>query len=138
MQRIQELMIPNPITYPATATVIDAARAMRDTNVGDVLVERDGSVIGIVTDRDLVVRALASARNPADVRLGDSCSRALITLTPNDSVDDAVGLMRDNALRRLPICKDGVAVGIISLGDLAVERDPDSALADITVAPPNT
>ena len=105
MQRIQDVMTTNPTTYPSTTTLIDAARTMRDSDVGDVLVERNGALVGVVTDRDIVVRAVAEARNPSDVRLGDICSRALTTLTPNDSVDDAVRLMRDNALRRLPICK---------------------------------
>ena len=137
-QTISELMTPNPTVYPATASLADAARAMRDTDVGDVLVERDGTLCGIVTDRDIVVRAVAEDRNPSEVRLGDICSRDLATLAPDDSVEDAIQLMRDKALRRLPICEGGQAVGVISIGDLAIERDSDSALADISAAQPNT
>ena len=136
-QIIQEVMTPNPMVVPATASIIDAARAMRDGNVGDVLVERDGALCGIVTDRDIVVRAVAEGRAPADVRLGDICSNGLTSMAPTDSVDDAVQLMRTNALRRLPVCDDGRAVGIVSLGDLAIARDSQSALADISAAPPN-
>lgn len=136
-QSIQEVMTPNPKTYPATTSIADAARAMRDNNIGDVLVERGGAVCGIVTDRDIVVRAVAEDRSPSEVCLGDICSGELTALAPTDSVDDAVQLMRENALRRLPICDDGKAVGIVSLGDLAVERDPRSALADISAMPPN-
>lgn len=136
-QSIQDVMTPNPMTYPATATLADAARAMRDTGVGDVLVERDGMLCGIVTDRDIVVRAVAEDCIPSEVRLGDICTQGLTQLTPEDSVDDAVELMRANALRRLPVCDNGQAVGIVSLGDLAVERDPRSALASISAMPPN-
>ena len=136
-QSIQEVMTPNPKTYPATTSIADAARAMRDNNIGDVLVERGGAVCGIVTDRDIVVRAVAEDRSPSEVCLADICSGELTALAPTDSVDDAVQLMRENALRRLPICDDGKAVGIVSLGDLAVNRDPGSALADISARPPN-
>lgn len=137
LQSIQDVMTPNPTTYPATTSIVDAARAMRDDNVGDVLVERDGTLYGIVTDRDIVLRAVAEDRTPSEVRLGDICSGELTSLTPTDSIDDAVQLMRQNALRRLPICDGGKAVGIVSLGDLAINRDPGSALADISARPPN-
>jgi CBS domain-containing protein len=136
-QTIRDVMTANPTVYPATATITEAAQAMRDTDVGDVLVERDGSLCGIVTDRDIVVRAVADGRSPAEVRLGDICSRELATLSPSDSVEDAIRIMRDKALRRLPIVDDGQAVGVVSLGDLAIERDRDSALADISAAPPS-
>jgi CBS domain-containing protein len=137
-QSIREVMTPNPAMCPATSTVADAARFMRDSDVGDVLVERDGTVCGIVTDRDIVVRAIADGQDPAKTKVGDICSRTLVSLSPVDSVEDAVRLMREKALRRLPILEDDRVVGIVSIGDLAVERDPDSALADISAAPPNT
>ena len=134
---IQEIMTLQPTTYPATTSLVDAARAMRDNDMGDVLVEQDGDVCGIVTDRDIVVRCVAEGMSPAEVRLGDICSRELTTLTPRDSIDDAVQVMRANALRRLPIRDDGHVVGIVSLGDLAMDRDPRSVLADISAMPPN-
>jgi CBS domain-containing protein len=134
---IQEIMTLQPTTYPATTSLVDAARAMRDHDMGDVLVEQDGDVCGIVTDRDIVVRCVAEGMSPAEVRLGDICSRELTTLTPRDSIDDAVQVMRANALRRLPIREDGHVVGIVSLGDLAMDRDPRSVLADISAMPPN-
>jgi len=137
-QLIEEIMNPNPTIYPATTPLDEAARAMRDTGIGDVLVEDDGALCGIVTDRDIVVRAVAEDRQPSRSRLGDICSRQLVSLAPDDTVADAVQMMRDNALRRLPICApDGTPIGIVSLGDLAVEQDPMSALADISAVPPN-
>lgn len=137
MQAIREVMTTNPTICSATTSIADAARAMRDQDIGDVLVEIDGTLCGIITDRDIVVRAIAENRDPAEACLGDICSNDLDTLRPDDSVDDAVTLMRAKALRRVPVCDDGKAVGIVSLGDLAVQRDEKSALADISAAPPN-
>jgi CBS domain-containing protein len=85
---------------------------------------------------DIVVRAVADDRNPAEVRLGDICSRELTTVDASASVKDAVELMRKQALRRLPVVEAGRPVGIVSLGDLAIERDPGSTLADISAASP--
>src|SRR5437588_7593565 len=136
-QTLRDVMTKNPKLFPASSTVADAARAMRDGAVGDVLVERDGVLCGIVTDRDIVVRAVAENRNPAEIKIGDICSRDLATLTPDTSVEDAVRLMRERALRRIPVCDDGKAVGVVSIGDLAIDRDGQSALADISAARPN-
>ena len=136
-QTLREVMTQNPKLFPASSTVADAARAMRDDDMGDVLVERDGVLCGIVTDRDIVVRAVAENRNPAEIKIGDICSRDLATLTPDTSVEDAVRLMRERALRRIPVCDDGKAVGVVSIGDLAIDRDGQSALADISAARPN-
>lgn len=131
-------MTPNPTVCPATTSLADAAKVMRDRDIGDVLVERDGKLCGVVTDRDIVVRGVAADVDPGAVRTGDICSRELATLSPTDSVRDAVALMRERALRRLPIVESGRPVGIVSLGDLAIERDADSALADISAAPANS
>jgi CBS domain-containing protein len=84
-----------------------------------------------------VVRILAEGRDPAATTLADISSHDLTTVSPEDSVEQAVQLMREKAIRRLPVVEDGRPVGIVSLGDLAVERDPDSALGEISAAPPN-
>jgi CBS domain-containing protein len=135
-QSIRDVMTPDPVTLPATTSLEAAARCMRDREIGDVLVSDDGSLCGVVTDRDMVVRALAEGQ--ADARLGDICSRDLVSLAPDADVDEAVRLMRERAIRRLPIVENGKAVGLVSIGDLAIERDADSALADISAAPPNS
>ena len=137
-QQIRDLMTPNPVALPGTASVHEAARAMRDADIGDVIVIENNQVCGIVTDRDIVVRTLAEARDPATTTLADICSHALLTVSPTDSVEEAVRLMRTHAIRRLPVVEGGQPVGIVSLGDLAVERDPGSALGDISSTPPNT
>ena len=138
MQTIDQVMTRNPLTVAETAPVREAATIMRDANIGDVLVTRsDGTVCGIVTDRDLTVNVVAEGKDPNSVTVEDVCSHQIESVASGDPVDRAVGLMRDRAIRRLPVIDDGNLVGIVSLGDLAIERDPKSALADISEAPPN-
>jgi CBS domain-containing protein len=132
-QQIRELMTPNPVALPGTASVHEAARAMRDADIGNVIIIENNQVSGIVTDRDIVVRLVAEARDPATTTLADLCSHALVTVTPTDSIEQAVRLMRTHAIRRLPVVEGGQPVGMVSLGDLAVEEDPGSALAETVV-----
>ena len=136
-QHVRDLMTPNPVTLSAASTLVDAAIAMRDFDVGDVIVLDNGQVYGIATDRDIIVRAIANGNYPATTKLGEVCSRELTTVAPADSVDDAVRLMRDKAIRRLPVVENGQPVGIVSLGDLMREQEPHSPLTDISNAPPN-
>jgi CBS domain-containing protein len=137
-QSIQEVMVRDPICMAGTDNLVSAARAMRDAGIGDVTVEEGGELYGIVTDRDIVVRAVADDGSPEQVTLMEICSRDLTTLSPSSSVEDALMLMRDRALRRLPVLDDRRPVGIVSIGDLARERDPSSALAAISKAPRNS
>ena len=102
-QQIRELMTLNPVALPGTASVHEAARAMRDADIGDVIVIENNQICGIVTDRDIVVRAVAEARDPATTTLADLCSHPLVTVTPTDSIKHAVQLMRSKAIRRLPV-----------------------------------
>lgn len=135
-QSIREVMTENPLVCPADTTVADAARQMKDRDIGDVLVEKPaGGLCGVVTDRDIVTRAVAEGRDPASTRLDDVCNHELFTLTPDSTVEDAVRLMREHAVRRVPVVEADRAVGIVSIGDLAVERDTNSVLADISAAP---
>jgi CBS domain-containing protein len=132
------LMTPNPVALPVSSSVLDAARLMRDEQIGDVLVVDDGGELtGILTDRDLVIRVLAAETDPLDVTVGEVCSSELHALDPDAPVEDAIDLVRTHHVRRIPVVRDGVPVGIITIGDLAIERDPESALADISQAPAN-
>jgi CBS domain-containing protein len=136
-QSIREVMTPNPATVPATATVADAARLMREQHIGDVLVTDNSHIRGIVTDRDIAVRAVAEGKDPSKTKVGDIASTDLVTASPDDSIEDAARKMRDKALRRIPVVEGDQPVGVVSLGDLAMERDSDSPLAEISEAPPN-
>ena len=137
-QKISEVMSSDPISIPLNESVREAARVMRDADIGDVIVlDESQKVCGIVTDRDITIRLVADGWDPIETRLGEIVTRDVVTLSPDDSVDDAVRLMSEKAIRRLPITQDGKPVGIVSLGDLAVTQDPESALADISASPPD-
>jgi CBS domain-containing protein len=137
-QRIRDVMTANPTTLSEQASVAEAARRMRDEDIGNVLVVREEGVLtAIVTDRDIAVRVVAEDRPPTETLLRDVASKELATVSPDDSIADAVRIMREQALRRIPVVDGGRPVGIVSIGDLAVERDTDSALADISASEPN-
>ena len=136
-QSIREVMTADPRTVEAGATVAQAAREMRDGDVGAVVVVDGGAVAGILTDRDIAVRAVAEGRDPDATRVSEIASMNVVTLTVDQSVEDAIALVRDRDVRRVPVVQDGRAAGILSLGDLAIERDTGSALADIASEPPN-
>jgi CBS domain-containing protein len=101
-------------------------------------VKSDDRLHGILTDRDIVVRVLAEGLDPDQTRVGDICSRVLTTVSPDDGVSHAVRVMREKAIRRLPVEAGGRVIGMLTIGDIAVERDVGSVLADISAAPPNT
>jgi CBS domain-containing protein len=134
-QTIRDVMTPDPVTMPASTSLEEAAKVMKDRDIGDVLVTEDDTLCGLVTDRDIVVRGMAEGR--ASARLGDICTKELVALSPQDSVAEAVRMMSEHAIRRLPVVENGEPVGIVSIGDLAVEHDRDSALGDISAAPAN-
>ncbi|HMJ95640.1 MAG TPA: CBS domain-containing protein [Thermoleophilaceae bacterium] len=136
-QIVEEIMTTNPRTVAVDDTVKDAAQLMRDSDIGDVIVVEDGQVTGILTDRDIVVRAVAEGRDAESTSVSEICSSGIRAIEPDASVDDALRMMREEDIRRLPVAKNGRPVGIVSLGDLAVEREPDSTLADISAASPD-
>jgi CBS domain-containing protein len=137
-QQIQDIMTKQLHIVGREVPLLDVARMMRDQRIGDVLVtNRDGSLCGIVTDRDIVVRADASARPLDKTPVGDICSDEVVKLSPDSSIEDAVRIMRERAIRRVPVVRDGKVVGIVTIGDLARHKDPNSALAQISAAAPN-
>ncbi|HTJ45719.1 MAG TPA: CBS domain-containing protein [Kofleriaceae bacterium] len=138
MRKISDIMCKDPETIARHRTVREAAVIMKERDIGDVLVvDEDGRLCGIVTDRDIVVRGLAEGRDLDETPIGDLCSGKTITLALDADFADAVAIMREHAIRRVPIVENGEPIGIVSIGDLAREGDPRSALAEISAAPPN-
>lgn len=136
-QTVSDVMSGTATVVAPTATLTEAARLMRDHDVGDVIVTQDGTVRGVLTDRDIVVRGIAEGL-AANAAVGDISSENLVVTRPETPAEEAAQLMRDSAVRRLPVVDgDGTPRGLVSLSDLAVTRDRDSALADISAAPPN-
>jgi len=136
-QKIKDIMTASPITLTADRPVIDAATAMKENSIGDVIVMNEGKMCGVVTDRDIVVRVIAQGREPQTTKLGDICSRDVASVSPNDDVNRAIQIVRERAVRRVPVVDRDTPVGIVSIGDLAMERDQKSALADVSAAAPN-
>ncbi len=135
MTKVRDVMTAEPIVLQQDQTIADAAQAMRDTAVGAVLVVDGDRLCGLITDRDIVVRAVAESALP-DSPVGPLVSPDLIAVSADDEADDAARVMQAHAVRRLPVMDDGRIVGIVSIGDLAVSRGEDSALADISAAEP--
>jgi CBS domain-containing protein len=136
-QSIREVMTADPRTVESGATVAEAAREMRDGDVGSVVVLENGKVAGVVTDRDIAVRVVAEGRDPDATRVSEAATMDPVTLTVDQTVEDAIRLVRDKDVRRILVVQDGRPAGVVSLGDLAIERDTESALADIASEPPN-
>jgi CBS domain-containing protein len=135
--KMRDIMSADPVTMAATEPVSAAARAMKEHGIGTVLIIADGRLSGLVTDRDIAVRVLAENRDPVTTRLGDICSTELAVLGPDDDVEQAARLVRRLAVRRIPVVQDGTPVGVVSIGDLALEKDRSSALSEVSAAPPN-
>lgn len=134
-QQIREVMTKDPKVLDLNSSLADAARLMRDNDIGFVVVRDGGSVCGVVTDRDLVIRGLAEGGDPATTTLASVYSEDLVQVSADDPVEKAISLMSDKAIRRIPVMEGSEVVGVVSLGDLAVERDPSSVLGQISSAP---
>ena len=135
-QSVSEIMARNVVSLSTNSSITDAARRMRDEDIGNVIVLDDNNELkGIVTDRDITVRAVAEGRT--DATIGDICSSDLITASPDDTLDDVAARMREANVRRIPVVDNGQAVGVVSLGDLAIESNAEDTLTDISSAPSN-
>jgi CBS domain-containing protein len=135
---MRDIMSTAPVCMAPGESVSAAAKAMKQHGIGTVLVLTEGNLSGLVTDRDITMRVLAENRDPATTRLGDICSGELAVLGPDDDVVQATRLVRERAVRRIPVLQNGTPVGVVSIGDLALEQDGTSALPGVSAAPPNS
>lgn len=137
-QQIKDVMTKPVHSVRRDATLRAVARAMKEHKIGAVLItQADGSLLGLVTDRDLVVRGMASDRDIDKTPIAEICSTPPVKLDITATADDAVRLMRERAVRRIPVVADGKPVGMVSIGDLARAKDPGSLLAQISAASAN-
>jgi CBS domain-containing protein len=137
-KKVRDLMSRRTIKMAGSSTVDEAAREMRTESVGAIIVEDGGRICGIVTDRDIAVRVVGEGRDPKTTPLGTVCSKDLTTISPDDDLDRAIQMMRQKAIRRVPVVDaQNQPVGMLSLGDLAQDRDARSVLGQISAAPPN-
>src|SRR5262245_66299425 len=130
---VSEVMTRTVVALPDEPNLLGAAQAMRDKDIGDVVVTRQGTLTGLATDRDIVIRGIAEGRDPSTTRLGDVVSGPPVAIVEDATISDAVALMSAKAVRRLVVTdRQGNLSGIVSIGDLAAEKDPHSALGAIS------
>jgi CBS domain-containing protein len=116
-------MTADPRSIGTADSVVEAARMMRDQDVGSLPVVEGGRLIGIVTDRDLAMRVVADGADPASVTVGDVASRDAVTTAPEEDLDEALRLMAHHQVRRLPVVEADRLVGILAQADVAHEED---------------
>jgi CBS domain-containing protein len=127
---VRHAMTESPKTLGPTMNAQDAAGMMAQFDVGVIPVVDGERLVGLVTDRDLVVRVLAGRKDPTDVRLGEIATEALVTATPDMRLSEARDLMATHRIRRLPVVKDDELVGVLSLGDVALADASNRAVGD--------
>ena len=118
---VRDVMTPVVRTVSPSQSLADAAEVMKDENVGSVPVEEEGRLAGILTDRDIVVRAVAERRDPQAMKVAEIASRELVTVDPEQDLDEALALMARHQVRRLPVVEEGRLVGMLAQADVALE-----------------
>ncbi|MEW2377160.1 CBS domain-containing protein [Micromonospora sp. NPDC047812] len=135
--RVSDVMTKQVIYLPAETTLDEAARVMKEADIGDVVVTDGATLAGMLTDRDIVVRAVAERSDPATTTIGSIITREVVMIEQHSTAAEAAALMRERGIRRVLVCDaERKLVGIVSLGDLAMQLDPNSALSEISEQAP--
>ncbi|WP_089154806.1 CBS domain-containing protein [Micromonospora sp. NBS 11-29] len=138
MYRVSDVMTKQVVYLPAETMLDEAARVMKESDIGDVVVTDGATLAGMLTDRDIVVRAVAERADPGTTTIGSIITREVVMIEQHCTANEAAALMRERNIRRVLVCdSERKLVGIVSLGDLAMQLDPHSALSDISEAAPN-
>jgi CBS domain-containing protein len=123
-QSIREIMTANPSTIEPNQSVVEAARVMKQEDAGVVPVTENGRLTGMVTDRDIAIRVVAEGKDPQSTTVGEVASTNLVTLDPQQDLDEALRLMAQHQVRRLPVVEeDGRLVGVVAQADIARTGD---------------
>ena len=123
-QRIREVMTSNPSTIEPDGNVVEAARIMKQEDAGVVPVTENGRLTGMVTDRDIAIRVVAEGKDPQSTAVREVASTDLVTIDPQQDLDEALRLMAKHQVRRLPVVEeDGRLVGLVAQADVAREGD---------------
>ncbi|NYT93694.1 CBS domain-containing protein [Salinispora sp. H7-4] len=135
--RVSDVMTKQVIYLPLETTLDEAARVMKEADIGDVVATDGATLAGVLTDRDIVVRAVAQRSDPARTTIGSIVTREVVMIEQNCTAGEAAALMRERGVRRVLVCdNERKLVGIVSLGDLALRLDPQSALGQLTEQAP--
>jgi Predicted signal-transduction protein containing cAMP-binding and CBS domains len=128
--RCREIMTASVKTVAPQTTLVEVAAMMRDGDMGSVPVIDEGKLVGIVTDRDIVIRAIAEGRGP-ETPVADAMTSEIFSVRPDDFVFEAIRLMGDKQVRRIPVVnEDGSLAGIIAMADIALEMEDEREIAE--------
>jgi CBS domain-containing protein len=122
---VREAMTEDPRSIGPSASVVEAARLMRDEHVGSLPITDGDTLVGMITDRDITTRVVAEAADLATSSVGDVYSQDLISVEPDKDLDEALTLMARHQVRRLPVVEDGRLVGIVAQADIALALSED-------------
>jgi CBS domain-containing protein len=120
---VRDAMTEDPRSIGASASVVEAARMMREEDIGSLPITDDEKLVGMITDRDITTRVVAEAADPNLTPVGDVYSRDLISVAPDEGLEEAVQLMARHQVRRLPVVENGRLVGIVAQADIALSEN---------------
>jgi CBS domain-containing protein len=122
-KKIREVMTPAPETIQADRPASEAAKKMKEADAGMIPVMDNGNLLGTVTDRDIALRVVAEGKDPQSTTVGEIASRDIVTVQPDEDLEDALQKMAKHQVRRLPVVEDGRLIGVVAQADVAREGD---------------
>lgn len=132
-RRVRDIMTADPACVTERDDIVEAARIMKREDAGVVpVIDADRKLIGIITDRDIVVRLVAEGRNALNCKVNEAMTKHIRSVSEDATADDVLGIMRGANVRRVPVCdKNDHIVGIVSMGDLAIETNENGKVGDV-------
>jgi CBS domain-containing protein len=119
---VRDAMTEDPRSIGASASVVEAARVMREEDIGSLPITDNEQLVGLITDRDITTRVVAEAADPTATAVGDVYSRDIVSVEPDKELEEALRLMARHQVRRLPVVENGRLVGIVAQADVALRR----------------
>jgi CBS domain-containing protein len=134
--KVRDTMTGSPRSIDASTSVVEAAQLMREGHIGSLPITADEQLVGMITDRDIAMRVVAETADHTNTSVGDVSSRDLVTVEPDEDLDDALQLMARHQVRRLPVVENGRLVGIVAQADIALsENEKTAKLVEAISAP---
>lgn len=124
--KVREIMTEDVASASLETSLEEIATMMRDADTGAIPIVDDEALVGIVTDRDIVLRCVAEGKDASEMTAEDVVTENLVTVEPETDLEDAAEMMAEHKVRRLPVCEDGRLLGMLSLGDIAVRRGQEA------------
>ena len=134
--KVRDTMTGSPRSIDASTSVVEAAQLMREGHIGSLPITADERLVGMITDRDIAMRVVAEAADQTKTSVGDVSSRDVVTVEPDEDLDEALQLMARHQVRRLPVVENGRLVGIVAQADIALsENEKIAKLVEAISAP---